>query len=104
MGDRIEDHERFYREDTNEAKKRKIRQIQARGKQVLKKVVAEFKYERDAYIYEWGLITLYQEHLTNIRSISLLSSMHPVSEKVRWKEKPYPNLLGTRDVAKIFSE
>src|SRR5437762_3161393 len=73
-GERINQHEHlldaYY--DWNVAKKRKIRQIHAQGKQVLKKIVAEFENERDAYIYEWGLITLYQEHLTNIRSTHFL--------------------------------
>ena len=55
-GERINQHERTLDAsyDWNEAKKRKIRQIQARGQQVLKKIVAEFADERDAYIYEWA--------------------------------------------------
>ena len=60
-GARIDQHEHFLNAnwDWNEEKKRKIRQIQAQGKQVSKKIVAEFEIERDAFIYGWALITLY---------------------------------------------
>lgn len=56
---RIDQHERFLDAhwDWNEAKKNKIRQIQSQGKQVLKKIVAEFETEQDAFVYEWALIT-----------------------------------------------
>lgn len=67
-GNRIDQHERLInsRADRNQAKKDAILAIHNRGKQVLKKKVAEFEDEQDAYIYEWGMICLYYSMLTNI--------------------------------------
>lgn len=60
-------HARFFTSESNEAKKRFIRQIHARGKQVLIKIIAEFHDERDAYIYELAMINLYHSKITNVR-------------------------------------
>lgn len=97
-GDRINLHERFHLSyyDSNDAKMSKIRQIRAQGKEVPKEIVAEFENERDAYVYEWGLITLYQEHLTNISSTGFLP------EKIRIRKKSEADLLRPREVATML--
>ena len=53
-GERIHYHERYLDDsyDSNQAKKRKIRQLQEQGKQVLRSIVAEVENERDTYIYD----------------------------------------------------
>jgi excisionase family DNA binding protein len=68
-GDRAEHHMRYLESDSdpNKAKKDIISQLQSEGKRVLIKKVAEFTLERDAYIYEWALINLCRETITNIR-------------------------------------
>ena len=65
-GNRMDYHE-LLRPDGNIAKQDAIRCIQAKGKQVLKKKIAEFTDEQEAYIYERETIALYRETLTNIR-------------------------------------
>ncbi len=67
-GDRIDQHEQDLDNDFlgNPAKKWIIRNILARDKQVLKRKVAEFDSEQEAYIYESKLITLFGSFLTNI--------------------------------------
>lgn len=53
--------------ECNAPKKEKIRGILESGRQVSKKKVAEFDNEIDACIYEFALICLYQDRLTNIK-------------------------------------
>ncbi len=70
-GRRIEHHERYINASSggsnyNAAKQKAIRQVWNKGKQVLRKKVAEFNHEEDAYFYEWAMIALYHEHLTNV--------------------------------------
>lgn len=68
-GDRIDDHERFVNSGwhaMNEEKNRVIRRILAEGKRVLKKIVAEFDVEGDAYAYEHALINSFHGQLTNM--------------------------------------
>src|SRR5690348_13532300 len=68
-GDRMHYHERTLNNkcDTNTAKKEAIRKILAQGKQVLKKKVAEFDDQSEAYAYEVALIRQYRDQLTNIK-------------------------------------
>lgn len=51
----------------NQATLYRIHCIQAAGKQVLRKKLAEFELEEDAYLYEWAMINVYNEQITNIR-------------------------------------
>src|SRR5579883_2985892 len=51
----------------NQATLYRIHHIQAQGKRVLRKKLAEFDLEEDAYLYEWAMINVYYEQLTNIR-------------------------------------
>lgn len=64
-GDRMYQHERLRRSDSNSRKIQIIKNIHARGREVLKKKIAEFDVEQDAYIYEWGLIHMYHDLVTN---------------------------------------
>lgn len=68
-GNRMHYHERVLnnRSDVNTAKKEAIRKILAQGKQVLKKKVAEFDDQSEAYAYEVALIKQYRDQLTNIK-------------------------------------
>lgn len=65
-GNRMDHHTAKAASD-NPAKKAVLQRLQSQGKQVLRKKVAEFTNEQDAYIYEWGLIYMYGDQLTNIR-------------------------------------
>src|SRR5258708_68499 len=68
-GDRIDDHERFVNSRWHAVNKKKndiIRRIHAEGKRVLKKKIAEFDVEKDAYIYELAMINLFHEHIVNM--------------------------------------
>lgn len=66
-GSRMYQHEAFvdYQYDKNAEKKQIIRAILAQGKSVLKKKVAEFEVEHDAFMYEKDLIEFYGSILTN---------------------------------------
>jgi hypothetical protein len=68
-GNRIDQHELEVDDPkaSNPAKQEIIRQILAQDKKVLKKKVAEFDREHDAYVLEVELINLYGSQLTNIR-------------------------------------
>ncbi len=68
-GDRMYYHERTlnHRSNNNPAKREAIRQILNRGKQVLKKKLAEFDDQSEAYVYEVALIKQYRDQLTNIK-------------------------------------
>lgn len=68
-GDRMHYHERTlnHRHDSNPNKREVIRRILVQGKQVLKKKVAEFDDQREAYAYEVALIKQYRDQLTNIK-------------------------------------
>src|SRR5260370_2474911 len=68
-GERIHYHEHTlnHRSDSKLGKRWAIRQILDRGKQVLKKKVAEFDDEREAYAHEVALIKQYGSQLTNIK-------------------------------------
>ena len=70
-GNRIDFHEeaasgKHY--DANQQKCAIIREIQAQGKQVVKRKVYETDVEQDAYLYEWILVHLIYgaENLTNM--------------------------------------
>ena len=68
-GNRIDQHE-FEAKDpyaSNPMKQEVIRRILAQGKKVLKRKIAEFDNEHDAYILERELINHYGPQLTNIR-------------------------------------
>src|SRR5712672_1359644 len=69
--DRIDDHEREAKRKRNIFNKMKvavIKEIWASNERVVKEKIAFFEEEKDAYIYEWGLInmTVYAKNLTNI--------------------------------------
>lgn len=64
-GNRMYQHERLWRSENNPRKIQIIKNIQARGKEVLKKKIAEFEREQDAYIYEWSTILTYHDRITN---------------------------------------
>src|SRR5215469_4078219 len=106
-GDRIDDHERFVNSSwhaLNEKKKLVIRQILANGKHVLKKKVAEFTSERDAYIYEWAMIGLFHEHLTNI---SFRGGGKLTQEKTKLPKKSNSHMtteepIGAEEAAKML--
>jgi hypothetical protein len=68
-GKRMYEHESHvdFLLDGNAAKKLIIQRIFAQGKKVLKKKIAEFDDEQDALVYEWAMISLYGESLTNIQ-------------------------------------
>lgn len=68
-GERINMHEHSakYRREPNEQKKHIINGILADGKEVLKKKIAEFTNEQDAYLYEWAMVNLYHETVVNMR-------------------------------------
>ena len=68
-GQRMHFHEHTlnHRNDSNPGKRQAIRKILDQGKQVLKKKVAEFDDEREAYAYEVALIKQYGPQLTNIK-------------------------------------
>ena len=66
-GNRIDFHEeaasgKHY--DANQQKCAIIREIQAQGKQVVKRKVYETDVEQDAYLYEWILFTSSMEQKT----------------------------------------
>lgn len=67
-GDRMYVHESLFQSDSNKKKKQVIQAIQASGKEVLKKKIAEFENEEDAYVYEWGTINTYHCQVTNVQS------------------------------------
>lgn len=64
---RMGDHERQARRDLRSHKCNLIRKIWRDGGEVIKEKVAEFQWEKDAFIYEWCLINLIygRENLTN---------------------------------------
>lgn len=65
--DRMYSHERLKTGDQHNKEKRQIIQdIIERGKQVLVKKIAEFDDEHDAYVYEFSLICLYAQSLSNM--------------------------------------
>jgi excisionase family DNA binding protein len=107
-GDRINGHERYIDSPgvPNDAKKAVIRRIQARGKQVLKKRVAEFTDESEAYRYERELIKLHKSTLTNIRGG--LSTLNRKQKQKQKQVKDYSYLesqiLTIEEVAKVLNE
>lgn len=90
-GNRMGIHERELQTmvDGNPAKKRIIKQILASGKEVLKKKVAEFQNETDAYIYEWAMINLYGERLVNIRDNGKARRVDPPAKPSQPRMKFY---------------
>lgn len=83
-GKRMYDHENDH-SGVNQEKRDIIRRLREQGKEVLKKKIAEFSLETDALIYEWAMINLYHEQITNI---------HPGGSKPRTQkqrdQKPFP--------------
>lgn len=99
-GNRINEHEKTWRGiRNNPLKLQAIDSIHARGKQVLKKKVAEFDNEQDAYIYEWAMIGIYADSLTNIQysggSCRRTKKSHPDK---RYEEKIPAIELAAKDV------
>ena len=68
-GNRMNHHERdvLRGKGNNTHKIAIIKQIQSSEQQILKKKLAEFTYEQDAFMYEWALtyMSTYSTHLTN---------------------------------------
>lgn len=101
-GNRIDQHETSI---SNEAKIQTIRAIQARGKQVLKKKLAEFSSEVDAYIYEWGMIAMLAETLTNIRiGHGRIYNAHAAKEKVFKTEEDYKSRYNAVTQKEVLNE
>lgn len=69
-GNRVDEHEAEARRQhtDNQPKVAAIHEIWASGKNVVKRIVAVFEDEAEAYMYEWALMnmTTYAEALTNI--------------------------------------
>lgn len=99
-GDRMNQHELLKPYDCNEIKKQVIRTIHDSGKEVLKKKIAEFDSEMDAYIYEWGTINMYGDRITNVgwgdrrkTSSPRVKKEKPVSPALLWTTKEVADYL-----------
>lgn len=104
-GRRIDQHERSFL-DGNIEKHRIIHQIQEQGKQVLKKKIAEFAEEQDAYIYEWVTINMYRERIVNMRpGGNRIRNALPVKKQplVNLKHLARKEYISIREVAKTFN-
>lgn len=97
-GDRIDDHERFVNSRwhaVNERKNNIIRGILAKGKHVLKKKIAEFESEEDAYAYETEMIAFYSAHIVNI-SLRGGGKLSKTEEKLAIRSRPHVQMQNTR--------
>ena len=74
-GNRVDIHEQVRGSESNKRKEQIVRDIQARGKEVLKEIVAELDDEEDAYAYEKYLIKQHGSQLTNIVHTSKASEI-----------------------------
>lgn len=86
-GNRIDQHEQDLDNNFlgNPTKKWVIRNILAQGKQVLKKKVAEFDSEREAYMHERELISFYGPQITNIMPGSDVLQEHTEKLETKWR-------------------
>jgi hypothetical protein len=93
-GNRIDQHEQELDNNFlgNPTKKWVIRNILTQGKQVLKKKVAEFDSEREAYMHERKLIAFYGSQLTNMMpgSDDLREHTEKLEKKSRTIKNPIP--------------
>jgi excisionase family DNA binding protein len=104
-GNRCEHHERYLdnASDSNPAKKQVIRQILAQGRKVLKRKVAEFASELDAYIYEWAMVGVYHPYITNVmHGASPIRDAAPRSAKMT-RNYPEEQMYSVQETAKLLS-
>lgn len=99
-GNRSEHHIR-YRNDCfeNQGKAKIIKRIQAEGKEVLIKKIAFFDKEEDAYIYEWAMICLYRQHITNIKHGG--GRKYEGYHKIKKEEEQKPTDISPKDVLDV---